>query len=307
MIPPILLLIFNRPDTTEQVFSRLKRSKPSRLYIAADGPRSTRKEENILCERARLATERIDWPCDVKRLYRKKNLGCKLAVSSAITWFFEHESEGIILEDDCLPDPTFFRFCGEMLSQYRSNLEIGLISGTNFYDPCAEQIEFSSYRLSRFPHIWGWATWRRVWKDYDVELSGWSGDWDGFRADYPNRMVRSEMANWFNSVKHEDYNTWDYQLVFLLSRRRLFSIIPNVNLVQNIGFGSDATHTTSTAPELPISEAMEFPLHAPRGLKVDQKADKYLAHTIYGIPTGHLNAFGRKCRKVAKRLLGKSW
>ena len=163
---PILFLIFNRPQLTARVFAAIREAQPSQLYVAADGPRSNRPGEADLCEQARRVINGVDWPCEVKTLYRQENLGCRQAVSSAITWFFDNVEAGVVLEDDCLPIESFFRFCSELLIRYRDDTRIGMISGNNhgfrIYD------DSLSYSFSKHGAIWGWASWRRAWRLYDT-------------------------------------------------------------------------------------------------------------------------------------------
>ena len=167
-IAPVLFLIFNRPETTIQVFSAIKKAQPNRLYIAADGPRPEYPDEVNHCKIARTIATNVDWDCEVKTLFRDQNLGCRLAVSQAIDWFFEQEPEGIILEDDCLPNQSFFWFCKELLEKYRNETRIMHIGGTNFQ--FGKNRTNYSYYFSRYAHIWGWASWRREWKYYDEKL-----------------------------------------------------------------------------------------------------------------------------------------
>jgi hypothetical protein len=161
-------MIFRRPDFTSRVFEQIRNVRPARLYIAADGPRSGREGEQQLCIETRAIIEQIDWDCELKTLFREKNLGCKMAISSAIDWFFEQEEEGIILEDDCLPNQSFFRFCDTMLEKYRNDDRIRHISGCNLQH--GKKWGTASYYFSNLTHAWGWANWRRVWKDYDRDL-----------------------------------------------------------------------------------------------------------------------------------------
>ncbi len=167
---PVLFLIFNRPDTTTRVFEAIREARPSRLYVAADGPRADKEGEAQRCLETRKITEAVDWPCEVRRLYREENLGCKLAVSSAITWFFTHEEEGIILEDDCLPDQSFFPFCAAMLERYRDDGRIMMVLGTSLLPPGGGPD--ADYLFTQYFLIWGWATWRRAWEKYDIEMDG---------------------------------------------------------------------------------------------------------------------------------------
>lgn len=165
----VLLLIFNRPETTRRVFDQIRAQQPPRLYIAADGARPNRPEEAARCAETRAISTQVDWDCELHLLYRDQNLGCRRAVSEAITWFFEHEEAGIILEDDCLPADSFFYFCDALLEKYRHDERIHAITGTNLQ--MGKQWGEASYYFSRYTNIWGWASWRRVWKEYDSELS----------------------------------------------------------------------------------------------------------------------------------------
>ena len=165
---PVLFLIFNRPKTTEQVFSAIKKAQPPRLYIAADGPRSEYSTDSESCDMVRSIATNVDWDCEVKTLFRDQNLGCRLAVSQAISWFFENELEGIILEDDCLPSQSFFWFCQELLELFRNDKRVGAICG--FYSNELDYSPSASYFLSRYMRVWGWAGWRRTFEEYDSLL-----------------------------------------------------------------------------------------------------------------------------------------
>jgi hypothetical protein len=243
---PVLFLVFNRPDTTNRVFEAIKLAKPKKLYIAADGARTA--EEEIMCTQVRAIFKNTDWDCDVKTLFRTENLGCKIAVSEAINWFFDNEEEGIILEDDCLPGESFFGFCSTLLEKYRNNDRIGHIGGANFQDGNLRGQQ--SYYFSRLTHVWGWASWRRVWQNYDVNI-----------ASYPNFNINNEIKNvpshnayahnWlssFEGVYTHKTNTWDYQYAYANLVNNYLSIIPNKNLVVNIGLGNGATHTSASHP-----------------------------------------------------------
>jgi hypothetical protein len=167
---PVAFFIFNRPDTTEQVFSEIVRVKPHKLLVIADGPRSERQGEAEKCSQARSIIDRVNWDCEILTNFSEINLGCKVRVSSGIDWVFEHVEEAIILEDDCLPDPTFFRYCQVMLDHYRNDQRIGMISGDNFQNGIKRNMD--SYYFSRYVHIWGWATWRNRWQNYyDVNIN----------------------------------------------------------------------------------------------------------------------------------------
>lgn len=281
---PILFLIFNRPDTTKKVFAAIRKVKPKQLFIAADGPRENKISEKEKCGEAREITEKIDWPCKVKRLYRNKNLGCKLAVSGAIDWFFKNVEEGIILEDDCLPGEDFFVFCKQMLLKYRNDPKIMHISGDNYQDD--NNKEENSYYFSKYSQSWGWATWRRAWKKYDVNMKDWT-------------MMKNDkkLNKFFDSFLEKQYwsamldltffgkiDTWDYQWQYICWKNKALSILPGVNLVENIGFGRGATHTIKDSLKLQRNiEKMIFPLLIPDTEDRDIKKDKNDSKVTFGI------------------------
>jgi len=242
---PILFLIFNRPEETKSVFEKIKKQKPRYLYVAADGPRN--EKEKAICEQTRSVINNIDWDCEVKTLFREENLGCKRAVSEGITWFFDNIEEGIILEDDCLPSDSFFRFCEVNLEKYRHATRIMHISGENPLDKEFGQV---SYYFSKIPHIWGWASWRRAWKLYDVEFQnfGYFIQNNIIQNIFEQKEAQKYWNKVFTRVKNGEINTWDYQWTYALFINNGLSIIPNKNMVSNIGFGGiDATHTNENA------------------------------------------------------------
>jgi len=253
----VLFLIFNRPDTTQQVFEKIREARPPRLYVAADGPRKNKVGEEEKCRQTRSIIDNINWPCELKTLYRTDNLGCKIAVSEAIDWFFGHEEEGIILEDDCLPDATFFPYCDELLLKYRNDNRIWHIAGFSIEQNKVE----TSYRFSRLVPIWGWATWRRAWKHYDREMTMFNPDDDEI-YDCFGKMAVHVKETFSNHLKHK-INTWDTQWAFTCVNNLATTILPSYSLIQNIGFNADATHTkkpdnlnnsiTSTPIKFPLS------------------------------------------------------
>jgi hypothetical protein len=253
------------------------------LYLAADGARATRPGEARLCEQARRVVATIDWPCDVKTLFRERNLGCKQAVSQAIDWFFDQEEEGIILEDDCVPDQSFFRFCDELLEHYRHNDRVALISGDNFQ--FGRRYGDSSYYFSRYVHIWGWASWRRTWRYYDRNASAWPefGKRRGLEQVLGSR--RREIRYWrrvFDAVHAGKIDTWDYQLNLAVWSRNMITILPQLNLVENIGFAPDATRTTGDSKFANLaSQEMEFPLRHPSLPQTCSAADDYTAQQMF--------------------------
>jgi hypothetical protein len=284
MNSPVLFLVFNRPETTWQVFEAIRTAKPPRLYIAADGPRLEREGERTRCEEVRKIALKVDWECDVRTLFCDENLGCKIAPSGGISWFFEHEDEGIILEDDCLPDQSFFSFCKDLLERYRHDTRIMVISGDNFQQG-RKRTEYSYY-FSRLPHCWGWATWKRAWELYDGELSAWPEiQKNRFLYDIANGY-EPFVAYWsyiFDKCYAGEIDTWDYQWVLSCWGQSGLTVLPNINLVTNIGFGNNATHTTyKNAKEANIpAYKIEFPLNHPPYIIRDMVADQYTEMTCY--------------------------
>ncbi|WP_207424488.1 nucleotide-diphospho-sugar transferase [Desertivirga brevis] len=245
-VSPVLFLIFNRPDTTVAVFEKIKEARPERLYIAADGPRLERPGEIKLSKEAKAIVEQVDWHCEIKTLFREKNLGCKYAVSSAIDWFFQHEEEGIILEDDCLPSADFFRFCDELLENYRDDNRVTQITGCNVQP--GKRWGSASYYFSNNIEVWGWASWKRVWKNYDVELNNYNEKEleQHLQEIYKNRIVTQKFMEAFNELKEGKIDTWDYQLRFINFFQKGLVAVPNFNLISNIGFRADGTHTINS-------------------------------------------------------------
>jgi hypothetical protein len=273
---PVALIIFNRPETTERVFEEIRRAKPTKLYVIADGPRAHRDGEAERCAAARAIIDRVDWDCEVIKRYSDVNLGCKGNVSSGITWFFEQEEEGIILEDDCVPHPSFFRFCQENLERYRHDTRIARIAGANYR---LHRTDYSYY-FCHFCPITGWATWRRTWQHYDVNIRTFPEVRDsGLLRDMFNEEY---MANYwtriFESTYRGEQTTWDYQLEFAVWTQGMLSIIPNRNLITNIGFGAEATHITDTnhpTANVPL-EGIEFPLQHPPFVMREKNFDKFM-------------------------------
>ena len=262
---PVAFIIFNRPDTTERVFAEIARARPPKLLVVGDGARANRDGEAVKVAATRDIINRVDWPCEVLTNFSEVNLGCKVRVSSGLDWVFEQVPEAIILEDDCLPHPTFFRFCEELLERYRNDQRVGMISGDNFQ--FGHRLNDDSYYFSNINHIWGWASWRSRWQnDYDVDLKHW-----------PKMRDEGRVADWFGSATEQDFfidtfanvyqgkiDTWDYQLNFCNRLNGRIAAMPNVNMISNIGFGVDATHTTGRSEFSNMAvEAIQFPLKHP--------------------------------------------
>lgn len=261
---PVLLLVFNRPDTTSQVLDAIRQAKPRRLYVAGDGARDGKYGEVELVAKTREIAVSVDWPCEVKTLFREKNLGCKVAISSAITWFFENEEEGIILEDDCLPSLSFFYFCEELLEKYRYRSDIFTISGRN--DLGEWKSEDASYFFTA-GNIWGWATWKRAWVNFSL-----------IPEDFAANKSTHTSIKWFSRHCPElsaalikgceksingAVSSWAYPWAYQRVANRSLNVVPSKNLIANIGFGESATHTLSGVDKI-IASNIEFPLRHPK-------------------------------------------
>lgn len=286
---PVLFIIFNRPDTTQKVFDAIRLAQPSRLYIAADAPRKNNQADILKCSKTREIVKDIDWPCEVYTLYREDNLGCGIAVSEAINWFFSHNEEGIILEDDCLPHPDFFIFASKMLYKFRDNKRIISINGSNLG---YHVIDSSSYTFSRFMNMWGWATWKNRADEIDYRITDWKNQNKPLFWLY--RHLRQGLfdfdLNWFKlwRIKFdkvvEDQNfTWDWQWMYHQLKKRQLSVVPAINLISNIGFDEDATHTIETnnpAANIPVS-CMQFPLIHPVHIQPDFVYEEHFVKWVW--------------------------
>jgi hypothetical protein len=274
---PILFLVFNRPDLTEITFSSICKLKPQKLFIAADGPRFANQYDELNCMMTRnYILSRIDWDCEIQTLFQSTNLGCGKAVSEAITWFFTHVEKGIIIEDDCFPNFSFFYFCEDLLCRYEDNLRITHISGTNHQYRIPRG--FNDYYFSLNFNVWGWATWRRAWMNYDFKMENLLTT----LCDHPDSSLIPEKL--FLDVYNNKIDTWDVQWHYLNFKNNNLSIIPNINLIKNIGFNKNATHTLGEIPEYIIFSGLgdvKFPLKHPKKINRSIKADKFIAMFMY--------------------------
>jgi hypothetical protein len=284
MQTPIVLIIFNRPNTTKQVFEAIRQAKPSQLFVIADGARREHLGEAEKCSATRNIIKQIDWDCEVFTNYSDINLGCGKRVSTGIDWVFSQVEEAIILEDDCLPHPDFFNFCATLLEQYRNEDRIMHISGNMHLIDYNERYLKYSYYFSRYPLIWGWATWRRAWKHYDFQMKNLP------------ELIENRWLEKFLDNKREAYvwtknfygvyktlYTWDYQWMLTCWVQGGFCINPSVNLVSNIGFDSEATHTQNSNSywaNLPTKSIL-FPLKTQPFIIRDIQADCYLQNTQF--------------------------
>lgn len=299
---PILFLVFNRPDCTARVFEAIRLHKPKKLYVAADGYRLNKDGEKELCAEVRKIATNIDWDCELKTLFRDENLGCGKAVSSAIDWFFEHVEEGIILEDDCLPSQSFFKYCTELLELYRNNENIYTISGNNFHNKSFTE---NSYYFSAYSHTWGWATWKRAWRRYDLTLRSINDEelYENLKYYFSNKLI---VNYWFDSyIRFKQApiaSIWDYQWMFLVWYSKGINIIPNVNLVQNIGFGESATHTINTKSSLSNIKAMEIEiLIHPTSMEIKTNKDEETSSHVFQITTSNYKRIIIKVLNLLKK------
>ncbi|KMW70543.1 putative capsular polysaccharide synthesis family protein [Limnoraphis robusta] len=275
---PVVLIIFRRPDTTQKVFEVIRQVKPSKLFVIADGPRLDKPGEAEKCMAARKIIEQVDWNCQVLTNYSDINLGCKKRVSSGLDWVFSLVEEAIILEDDCVPDPTFFYFCQELLERYRDETQVMQITGENTH---GYQCTDSSYYFSQYSFYWGWATWRRAWKLYDGSLKLWPQLRDTKWLDdlLVNERAVQYWSNIFDLV-YEGFNSWGWAWTFTCFLHRGLCLGSNVNLISNLGFGVDAAHTNQEFDEIaniPL-EAVSFPLNHPTKLVRDSEAERVIDH-----------------------------
>lgn len=279
---PILFLIFNRPKATEKVFEAIRKVQPKQLFIAADGPRLDKSEDLKKCEQTRAIVKKIDWPCEVKTLFRPDNLGCGKAVSQAIDWFFEQVEEGIILEDDCLPNRSFFDFSASMLGKYRNNDQIMHISGTNHLFNTQLTPLNNTYFFSAFSSIWGWATWRRAWFLYDFEMHGWENSEQYMQHRFLDKSFKQLLYLEFSRVASKKVDTWDWQWIYSIQKNNGLCITPMVNLVRNIGY--EGTHYQARHPHhnMPTVALKMTTLVHPLEKNIDFKMDeKNLAQRRY--------------------------
>jgi len=277
---PVLIIIFNRPAFTRKMVEALRVVKPLHLFVAADGPRTSDDVEK--CMKARDELKSVDWECTIKKVFSETNKGCRLGVSSSITWFFQQVEEGIILEDDCIPHSDFFYFAESMIVRYRDNPQVMHITAGN-YQFGTKRGE-ASYYASRIAHIWGWATWRRAWAHYDLDMN-----------DFPSFLSKNKEQSFFPNPKFEKYwlfffnrafretRTWDYQWVYAIMKNQGICIVPNINMITNVGFGKEATYTKDVHPLFSNCKSYPMPLIThPSTLYPDEEADQYTITYAFG-------------------------
>lgn len=279
----VLFLVFNRFELTAKVFKTIQKARPPRLYIASDGFR-----ENVVGEKEnvdnirKFLIENINWDCEVFTLFREKNLGCKNAVSGAITWFFKNEEMGIILEDDCIPSKSFFWYCEELLDRYKDSKDVYFISGCG--EPQLANEMNSDYSFTQYCFVWGWASWRRVWDKYDVDILDWEKNKKNLISNISDSTnTQRYWKRAFQQVYDSKMDTWDYQLSYLILKNSGKCIIPRINLVSNIGFGENATHTMNKDDNFAnrMTSNFKFPIKHPDKKIIDIDIDKYFDQNLF--------------------------
>jgi len=295
---PIAFFIFNRPDLTKIIFRTISNARPSRLLVIADGPRKNIPEDLENCEASREVITHVDWKCEVLTNYSEVNLGLKERISSGLNWVFDNCDEAIILEDDCLPNQSFFKYCEQLLEFYRNEDQIMMVSGDNFQ--FGTKRGNYSYYFSRYFHIWGWATWKRAWQYYDVSMNKWPTlrDTSWLYELFKNKIIVNYWKIIFDDVYNGKINSWAYQWFFSGLVLKGLAVMPNVNLVSNLGFDTRATHTKNSKQLLANikTEKMIFPLQHPKELTQNYEADIYSHYKLNE---------NRIMRRIYKRLIGK--
>lgn len=295
---PVTFMVFNRPDVTRLVFNEIKKAKPKKLFIIADGPRKHIQGEEEKCKEVRSIVTDVDWECELVTNFADSNMGCRSRIASGIDWVFEHTEESIFLEDDCLPHQSFFQFTSELLQHYRNDERVMFISGNNFQ--FNRKPSPYSYYFSAYNHVWGWAAWKRTWKHYDISIKK-------LPEIKENHLLHSVLRNdkiveyfekQFDLVYQGKLDTWDYQLLFACWINNGLTILPSKNLVTNIGFGTGAAHTFNSKDEssnITLKE-MNFPLVHPPYVMRDFDNDRYEEenHLVYSFEA----KVKRKLRKL---------
>ena len=298
---PVLLIVYNRPDTTKKVIDALRKVLPENIYIFCDGPKLNNSESKERVEAVHQVCLRgIDWSCNLETNFQNRNLGCKNGVKQAIDWFFSNVEAGIILEDDIVPIESFFTFCEEMLEFYKDDNRIAQICGLSRGN---DKYQNASYSFSRYPHIWGWATWSRAWQIYDDDMKGWE--------EIKKRNLLSELGNkkfswywttYFNLVNDTDIDTWDYIWAYSVLTQNMLSVVPKNNLIANIGFNENATHTFNQDTVLPKTKPIDLPIEHPSNLMVDDSIPKNIQYQTMNTPQYRESILKRLKNKIMRNL-----
>jgi hypothetical protein len=290
-------MIFNRPDTARQVFETIRAARPRKLLVIADGPRANKPGEAEKCAGTRAIIDEVDWDCEVHRNFAETNVGICQRISSGITWAFELVERAIILEDDCVPSPSFFPYCAELLDRYESDERVMMISGNNHLFGHAATAD--SYYFSRYPHVWGWATWKRAWAKYDVDMTQWPDIRDRklFDQYFPKMRERYHWEGIFQMVYNGKVDTWAWRWFYSMWANSGLCATPTRNLVENIGFTADATHTHTKWDRIYSSmraEELDPPLTHPATVIASSDNDELEARLrVANHSKGLLNVFNK--------------
>lgn len=294
---PVLLIMFNRPDYALRVFEQIRMAQPLSLFLAVDGARATKPAETDLVWQCQEIANRVDWPCKVHTLFRHENKGCKQAVSEAIDWFFSEVEAGIILEDDCLPDPTFFTFCADLLTRYASDNRVMHIGGANL--AAGHWWGSDSYLFTKVCHVWGWASWRRAWQQYNLAMTTYPDQRDALLSQQvTDKASRMYWRQAFDDVYANKIDTWDYQWVYSIWVAEGLCVVPVNNLITNIGFDERATHTRVNTPFSALPAVSLTNIHYPDNVNEKKQATEWLFRMLYRPPS----LIRRWIEKVKRRI-----
>lgn len=302
---PVALFLFNRPKELKAVFDAIAKIKPSTLFLIADGPREENIDDLRLCAEARSIVDKISWPCQVYRQYSETNQGCRNAIPNGLDWVFSHVEQCIILEDDCIPNDSFFYYCEELLNRYSNDPNIMTIGGHRYDGP--DEFDRNSYFFSKYPSTWGWATWKRAWEHFDLELTQWpklkNTDW--LSKILGNKHHELYWSRIFDQML-EGMDAWDYALVFSSWVQNGISIRSKVNLIQNIGFGADATHTKDNHQLISQRQHKNppFPLQHPEVIQTKSEDEDRIEWVSYSGTTDRVLKNARQKIRERQKLVG---
>ncbi len=279
---PVAFMVFNRPEPTRRTFARIREARPRQLFVVADGPRPDRPDDAAKCESVREIVAAVDWDCEVYREYADVNLGCKKRIGTGLDWVFSQVDRAIIVEDDCLPNLDFFSYCDELLERYADDTRVAVITGDNFQH--GQVRGDGSYYFSKYNHVWGWATWARAWANYEPDIPFWS-DWrttESWTELMPDPIERKYWERILDRVARDEIDTWDYPWTASVWFNEWLTATPNVNLVTNIGFGADATHTVEPSASAELGTEPIGALVHPADVFHDIAADAYTFEHHFG-------------------------
>lgn len=297
MQTPVALFVFNRPDLTRRVFERIRKVRPGKFLLIADGPRQGNANDSDKINAVRAILDQgIDWPCQVWRNYSDINLGCMDRMRSGLDWVFGLVDQAVILEDDCLPDVSFFGFCEKLLHRYKDEERVVNISGTNLIAPYYRARH--SYWFSRHPWTWGWATWRRAWRHNDFEMSSWDSGESSLVSSFSTAWETQYWVSMFQQARRDlrAVDCWDFQWNFTCRSRDGISIIPRENMVENIGFDCDSTHAFEDARRLMLPAMGQSAESHPGDYRVDRYADELWTRVYSGMPVNLLGNLRSRLR-----------